>query len=105
MVYFYLFMGNTRAVFDSASCVPRSFKSADSFYSEFQSKALPAAGTTELLPSAVVPSAKHAPVLEPAHIVQRVAAAVRAVLGAEVGPEQPLVAAGLDSLGTPPVSF
>ena len=32
-------------------------------------------------------------------IAQRVVAAVRAVLGTDVGPEQPLVAAGLDSLG------
>ena len=35
-------------------------------------------------------------------VAQRVVAAVRTVLGADVGPEQPLVAAGLDSLGVPP---
>lgn len=70
---------------------------AQSFYAEFKSSKLLQPAQEEPLSEAMPHSAPLA--MASFDIAQRVVAAVRTVLGTDVGPEQPLVAAGLDSLG------
>ena len=78
--------------------VYRRLKVAGHFYSEFSTPAvLPEAGAA----AAAAPAAAASAELSAEEIAARVAGAVLAVMGSSVGPQQPLVEAGLDSLGAP----
>ena len=75
---------------------------AQRFYGEFESSTLPQPAQAGPPSEASFHSAPLA--MASTEVAQRVAAAVRSVLGPDVGPEQPLVAAGLDSLGVQSMS-
>jgi hypothetical protein len=78
------------------------FRPQGRFYAEFASRNGPVHGRPKTSTSASATAEQHFAAADHAEIVHRVAAAARAVLGAEVGTDQPLVAAGLDSLGAGP---
>ena len=86
--------GSLRAL--NALCLFRH-QHAQSFYGDFKSSTQPQPAQGGPQSEALFSSAPFA--MASFDIAQRVAAAVRTVLGADVGPEEPLVAVGLDSLG------
>ncbi len=81
---------------------PCRFRPQGRFYAEFASSNGPVHGRPETPTRAIATAEQRFAVVDHAEIVYRVAAAARAVLGAEIGADQPLVAAGLDSLGAGP---